>query len=274
MYEAILSCLALGILILAALRQRESGRAKKFGRLKNPIGSAMTIGNRELQQDVLGSALGDEGAVMVLADGMGRGEGGKIAAKLTVDTFLDLYNEYQAFDKPQYYFRRAYGQANHKILNVLDDRQGTASAAVALIRNNILYYALVGSVRIAVYRNGDLVPVSEGQTVGVLARHRYEEGRISKQTAISLLEEDRLYNVLGQDDFHDIEFFSQPITLYPRDVVLMMTDGVTETLKWTDIENTVKQGGTPQEIALHIIDAVNKKPAEDKDNAAVLLYQN
>ena len=273
MYEVILAGLAVLVLVLLALRSQEA-RPETGRRAGNPIGSSMTIGERELQQDHLGSALGDEGAIMVLADGMGRREGGKIAARIAVDTFLDLYNEYQAFDKPQYYFRRAYQLANHKILNTLEERQGMASAAVALVRNNVLYYALVGSVRIAVFRKGDLIPVSEGQTIDVLARHRYEEGRISKQTALALLEEQRLYNVLGKDDFHDIEFFSKPLTLCDGDVVLLMTDGVSHALKWVEIENTLKRGGLPNEMAGRVIEAVNKSSVDDKDNASVLLYQN
>ena len=267
--------IVLGLLILALFlfRRQESSPIfhKGYG---NPIGSSMTIGEREIQQDHLGSALGDRGAIMVLADGMGRGQGGKIAARIAVDTFLDLYNEYQAFDKPQYYFRRAFHLANHKILEVIEERQGMASVAVAMLREGVLYYALVGSVRIAVYRNGDLIPVSEGQTVDVMARHRYEEGRISKQTAIALLEQQRLYNVLGQDGFHDIEFFSKPLQLYAGDIVLMMTDGVNHALKWVEIENTLRRGGSPEEMAYHIIEAVNKSAAEEKDNASVLLYQN
>ena len=273
MYEGILFCLALAIIILMALRYQNTKAPAKVWR-DNPIGSSMTIGERVVQQDHLGSALGDKGAVMILADGMGSGQGGKIAAKLAVDVFLDLYNEYQAFDKPQYYFRKAFQMANHKILSALDERQGSASAAVALIRDNTLYYALVGSVKIAVLRGGDLIPVSEGQTVGMLARHRYQEGRISKQTAIALLNEQRLYNVLGQDDFHDIEFFSQPLTLSPGDTVVMMTDGVTYALKWVDIESILKEATSPQDKAFRLTEAVNQSPATDKDNASVLLYQN
>lgn len=259
------------ILFLFVFRSLEP---KRRMRRKNPIGSAATIGAREIQQDYFGSALGDEGALMVLADGMGRGEGGKIAARVAVEVFLDLYHEYQAFDKPQYYFRRAFNLANHRILTILEERRGMASAAVAMVRDDVLYYALVGSVQVAVYRKGDLIPVTEGQTIDVLARHRYEEGRLSKQTAIRLMEQQRLYNILGTEEFRDIEFFSKPLTLYDDDIVLLMTDGVSHALKWVDIEKALEQGGTPEEMAHRIIEAVDGSTVEDKDNASVLLYMN
>ena len=116
--------------------------------------------------------------------------------------------------------------------------------------------------------------VTEGQTIDVLARHRYEEGRLSRQTAIRLMEQQRLYNVLGTEEFRDIEFFSKPLQLYDDDIVLLMTDGVSHALKWVDIEKVLERGGTPEEMARHIIEAVDGSTAEDKDNASVLLYMN
>ena len=266
--------LVVAILILLGLRYMEP-KSRVLGRRKNPIGSAMTLGEREIQQDHLGSALGDEGTLMVLADGMGRGEGGKIAARIDVEVFQDLYQEYQSFDKPQYYFKRAFNLANHRILNVLDEKQGMASAAVAMVRDGYLYYALVGSVRITVFRDGNLIPVTEGQTISVLARQRYEEGLLSKQATIRLMEEQRLYNVLGTDEFRDIEAFSKPLKLYDGDLVVMMTDGVTNALKWVDIEQALDQGDTPEEKADNVIKAVERSSTvDDKDNASVLLYMN
>ena len=51
-------------------------------------------------------------------------------------------------------------------------------------------------------------------------------------------------------------------------------DGVTRALSWVDIEKALDQGGTPEEMARHITDAVDESTAEDKDNASVLLYMN
>ena len=280
METAILIILAIIILTLLCLRNRELLERILYGKKtpeeirSNPIGSAETIGNREIQQDFSGSALGDDSTLLVIADGRGRDQGGKIAAKIAVDTCLDLYEEYNNMEKPQYYFRRAFNLANHKILEVLDERVGTASAAVAIIKDNYLYYALVGSIKVAVFRGGDLIPVSEGQTIDILAKHRYEEGRISKETAISLLHEERLYNVLGQDTFSDIEFFSKPLALRPGDLVVMMTDGVSYALKWSQIEDCLRRGLSAQDMAKGIIAAVESSGQDDKDNAAVLIFEN
>lgn len=237
---------------------------------RNPIGTAATIGQRQLQQDLTGSALGDAGGLLLLADG--RGQAGKIAAKLAIDTCLDLYQECQAGEKPQYYFRKAFQAANHKILSVLEDGRGSTCLAAAIIERSRLYYALVGNSRIALFRDGDLVPVTEGQTIDILAQHRYQQGRISKEQALKLLHERRLYNFVGQDGFHDIEFFSEPIELQPGDVVVILSDGVTETAPWRKIEDCLSLPITPQEKAQRIIALVEASKREDKDNASVILY--
>ncbi|MBR3721207.1 MAG: SpoIIE family protein phosphatase [Selenomonadaceae bacterium] len=269
MYEAILVLVAVLIAFFLYKRSHLNGLTG----LSNPIGSAATIGERAIQADCSGSALGDCGAILVIADGKGRGNDAKIAAKLAVDTFLDLYGDYQFFDKPQYYFQRAFRLANQKILNVLQDGAG-ASAGVVLINNSMMYYALVGSVQVAVYRGGNLVPVSEGQTVDMLARRAFKAGRIQRETAISLLKEERAFNTLGQDGFHDIEFFSKPLTLEKGDIAVLMTDGVFHALKWREIEDAIKKSGSPTDIAERITKAAEKSDATDKDNASVILYMN
>ena len=47
------------------------------------------IGDRDEQQDSFGYSFGKEEGMIVVCDGMGGLEGGKIAGKLAVETFLD-----------------------------------------------------------------------------------------------------------------------------------------------------------------------------------------
>ena len=119
--------------------------------------------------------------------------------------------------------------------------------------------------------SADLIPVSEGQTIDVLAKHRYEEGKISKQETLALLDRHRRYNVLGQDSFQDIEFLSKPITLKENDMIVLMSEGVFNTLRWVEIEDTLSTNDSVQTLANNIINLVNKSPMVDKDNASILI---
>lgn len=236
-------------------------------------GAAKTIGNREVQEDEYGITESEEGTMAVLADGMGKHFGGKIAGRIAVQVFLDMFEDKNAFYNPQYSFRKAFQGANREILNQLDEKQGSASVGVVMIKERSLYYAVVGNVKVAVYRNHELVPVTSGHTISVLAQKKYEEGKLTRQEAVALMEHHRLYNYVGQDGFHEVEFFDKPITLHSGEFVLLMSDGMYETAKWKDMETCLEKEGTCQERAFELVELVNQGAEEDKDNASVVVLK-
>lgn len=236
------------------------------------IGKSMTIGGREVQEDQIGSMETAAGIMAVLADGAGKAYGGRIASRIAVDACMDIFRDYNAFHNPQYFFRKAFHRANKEILKTLgDDNRGSASLGCVMIRAGILYYALVGNVKICVYREGNLIPVSSGHTIAVLAEQKFHEGIISRQDALRLLENKRLYNYLGQDGFKDIELFDAPVRMKQGDIVVLMSDGIYELLGAREIEAVLGQKGDCQQKAYDIIELVNQNPKEEKDNASIVL---
>ena len=244
-------------------------------RLRSPdVGSSMTIGGREVQEDFVGTLATQTGLVAVLADGMGKAYGARIASRTAVETFLDLFRDYNAFDNPQYYFRKSFHAANRAILRELgDEGYGAASVGVAMIRENWLFYAVVGNVKLCVFRNGDLVPVSAGHTLDVLAEQSFRTGRLSREDALVMLENHRLYNYLGQDSFKDIEIFDRPISLQRGDIIVLMSDGLYELIPWKEIEDVLSGGQDCQSMAYALMEKVNQNSAEDRDNASVILLR-
>lgn len=238
------------------------------------VGSSMTIGSREVQEDQVGTLYTPSGLLTVLADGMGKEYGGRIASRAAVETFLDLFKDYNAFDNPQYYFRKAFAAANRVILRILDnERRGSASVGAAMIRDGWLYYAVVGNVKVCVYRNGDLVPMSTGHTLDVLAEEKFRIGRISREDALVLLETHRLYNYVGQDGFKDVEYIDRPVALRRGDIIVLMSDGVYDLVPWRAIEDILAHGQDCQRMAFEITERVNTTVAEHKDNASVILVR-
>jgi len=255
--------------ILHILRQKEIHAKNNFSAAKYEIGAASTLGTREIQQDYFGVKENQEAILMLLADGTGTE--GEIAAKLTIDTFRDLFNDTNAVEKPQYFFRRAANAANKKITNTLEERQGETSLAAVMLKGSKFFYTVVGNCRITVFRKGDLIPVSEGQTVDILARHGYNEGKISKQETLKLLDNHRRYNVLGKDSFEEIEIYDKPLELQPKDLIVIMSEGIFNTLRWVEIENILEKNNPVQSLADEIIAKVNDSPMVDKSNATVLI---
>lgn len=236
------------------------------------IGISMTVGSRDVQEDQAGTEVTEAGTMAVLADGAGKAFGGRIASRTAVETFVELFRDYNAFYNPQYYFKKAFHRANREILkNLQDETYGSSSAGCVLLRAGYLYYAVVGNVKICVFREGSLVPVSTGHTVAVLAEEKFREGKISRQDALALLENQRLYNSLGRDGFQEIEVFDAPVRLKRGDIIALMSDGVHELLGFKEMEEILKETKSCQEKAFEIIELVNKNPGERKDNASVVL---
>ncbi len=236
-------------------------------------GASRTIGTREIQEDEYAILESQDGVMAVLADGKGKHAGGKIASHAAVEVFKEVFSDKNAFYNPQYYLRKAFQGANREILKLVEDGQGQASVAAVMIKDSRMYYAVVGNVKIAVYRNRELVPITVGHTIDMLARKQYSEGKLSRQEAAALLEQHQLYNFVGQDGFQDIEFFDTPITLRGGEYILLMSDGLYEEVRWKDMEDCLEQEGTCQEKAYALVELVNQSEAEDKDNASVVILR-
>lgn len=275
-HSMLLISLSLFIVVLLIIRIRiitkYTEKLKKNSGIE--LGGSMTIGTREIQEDCYFLKESRNGVLMVLADGMGEAYGGRIASRTAVSTFSDLFESYNALDNPQYFFKKAFHSSNNEILKVLDcGGKGMASLASAIVYNNKLFYASVGNVKIYVYRNGDLVSMTTGHTLDALAKKEFLRGKITKEEALYLLDKQRVYNYLGQDEFCDLEIFDTPVTLIKNDIVILMTDGVYDLLSYKELEQVLNKPISCNQIAYEIIEKVNLSKQQDKDNASIILLR-
>jgi len=268
-----ITIVVLGVMAIILIIYRfNMGRAKGI-RASCSYGAAMTIGSRQIQSDAYEILEQEEGIMAVLADGMGKGYGGKIASQIAVETVEELFENRHAFYHPQYYFGKAFRAANRQILDTLNGERGGASVAAILIQKRKLYYGLVGGVKLAVYRKGELIPITSGHTIGVLAQERYREGKLTRQEAIKLLEEQRLYNYLGQEEFREIEFFDLPVNLYGGEYVVLLSDGLYEGIPWRELEECLGKPTSCKEKALEMVEKINNKIQEEVGNASVVIVK-
>lgn len=259
---------------LIRLVQAVAGRVSRC-----EIGCSKTIGSREVQEDFYEVVRSSEGILAVLADGMGKELGGKIAARKVTEVFAELFQEYNALDHPFYFFQKAFQTANREVLKLFEDGRGSAVASAIMLRESPvcgeypqMYYAIVGNVRVAVLRSGELIPVGSGHTINVLAQDKYYSGDITREDALALLDVNRIYNYIGKDHFEDIEFYDTPIQLKKNDVVVLMSDGIYEGMEWKELEESLDRPTRCQKLAYDVIEHINRK-TEDKDNASIVLLR-
>lgn len=269
--EGILLLIYLLILILAAFRFLKKDKGKVMRRFRT--GKAMTIGTRQVQEDDYGICQSREGFLAVLADGMGRNYGGRVSSRIAVDILKEQFAEYRGVENPAYFFRKSFHRINREILNQFDDGRGGASVGAVIIKDNFLYYAVAGNVKLAVSRKDSLIPLSSGHTIDMLVENRFMKGAITREAALQMLENKRLYNYLGQDGFKEIEFFDTPVRLKEKDIVVLMSDGLYEGIEWKSVEEILAGKKKCQQKAYDIVEAINADSRKEKDNASIVLIE-
>lgn len=269
----ILSALYILLVIYRCSFFRREDYIRETGKKTVDHGICQTTGTQEVQADRADIWTSRAGTMAVLADGIGSANTGAVCAQIALDTILDQYEPYQELHNPAYFFKMAFSDANRRIQKTIEDRRGGASAGAVFIDKTHLHYAVAGDIRIALLRGEELIPLSKGQTLDVLAEQAYDEGKISKQDAIFSMEEKRVWNYLGQDGFHEIEICEKPIRLKPGDKVLLISKGIFEELSWREMEDILVGAGPAQKLAGSMVWEAEHKDDSEKDNGSVVLIQ-
>ena len=232
------------------------------------------LGDEELQSDCLYSNQTSAGMLALAVDGIGRQGIGKVCARIAVKAISELYMSYSDIEKPEYFLSIAIERAHQEIKQFLNERYGGASIGCGIIKKNQLHYAVTGNVEIWLCRNQSLIPLTQGQTLDVLAKQSYENGRIDKETAIRACNEKRVYNYAGQETFQKIELCQLPIRLQERDLLLFLTKGVKETLTEKELLDclSAKNESAIEKVSM-ISEYFARSNKRDRDNASVLLVQ-
>lgn len=235
-------------------------------------GMAQSTGNKEVQADVMQVRITSAGKLAVLADGIGKENTGKVCASLAVKELIEAFSFYKALHNPEYFFQRTLYRIHKEIQRLLEEGQGGASVAAVFLGGGRLHYALAGQIQLALFRKGELIPLSEGQTIGVLAQQAYKNGKISRQKTLQALKAKDIWNYVGKDGFHQMEICEIPIELKKGDLVVMMTKGIFEEVSYACLERIlINPSLTAQEKAEKAIRLVERSGREDKENGSILV---
>lgn len=129
-------------------------------------------GSRKSLEDRIETKLltvrGRQFLISVVADGMGGGSEGEIAAQTTIDTILDYCEKSAAGDISEMLIG-AITAANTKVVSNPALNGSGSTATIVVIQNNTLYVASVGDSRAYLVRNSELHQLTTDHTKGYLA---------------------------------------------------------------------------------------------------------
>ncbi|AVK48370.1 protein phosphatase [Clostridium sp. MF28] len=237
------------------------------------IANEIFIGNEEIQEDYLEVVNKSSGTMAVLADGLGKNEAGRISSIVAVKTISKLFKEEGNKEKITYFFKKAFNKASREIIKRVEKDKGGASVLSVIIYDNLLSYALVGDVMLAIFRNKELVKLSNGHSISEVAKKQYYNGKIQKDEALYALKEKKLLYYIGQGSFRDIEISETPIELQKSDIIILMSRGVYEGLRWIEIERILgNKKANINEICGQIMENV-KDNNKNNCNGSIMLMK-
>lgn len=189
------------------------------------------LGDRDDQQDSFGYGLMQEEGLVVVCDGMGGHEGGKMASELAADLFLERYGQMDPQENPLSMLLTAAKRADEGISQLKDRngeclRAGSTLVSVLVSRRKLLWCS-VGDSRAYLMRGGEMVQLT--------LDHNYHTVLIGKRNA-GLLDEaafreesargEALISFLGIGNLALVDYSETPLEIMRDDKIILMSDGL------------------------------------------------
>ena len=255
------------------LRYRRDNEASPIGgNLSVAIGNAQIIGTREKQDDSFATSIMPYGVMAIVADGIGGYINGNLASKIAVETYLDDFERRNATDNISYYFQTSAVLSNGRIRDEFGEAKGGTTAVAVVLAEGKMYWTSVGDSNIAVIRNRRLIEINRKENVKNWLEDQYLAGAINKEAAMGGPMDKRLVNYLGYDGFKKASESDRPILLKKKDQILIYSDGV-EVIGQIELENIMSRKGTAQKKAEMIMEAIENKKVNSKDNSTIIILE-
>lgn len=231
------------------------------------------------REDTPDLRLFDEGALLVVADGLGGHANGEIASKLAVSMVRDVLKNPPAPEGdddadprdagPLPQLRTAITKANESIYQTNRDlghgsRPMGTTLLAAVVQPRRVYIANVGDSRAYQFREGEIIAVTEDHS---WVDEQVKLGLMSRAEA----ETDQRKNIVTRcvGTHADTSVDTYLWHLVPGDMLLLCTDGLVNMVSDKDIKREFTRGGTAAEIAQRLVAKANDNGG--KDNITVIV---
>lgn len=206
--------------------------------------------------------------LLVLADGMGGHAAGDMASSTVVAELVHLDGESYGADEALAQLRKAVVRANERLRDEMDeepDLEGMGTTLIAFLRSgNKLAMANIGDSRAYLVRGGVFTQITKDHS---LVQALLDDGRITEAEAEHHPQRSFVTRVLtGRvDDEPDLSLREAQI----GDRYLMCSDGLSDYVAKSTIEDIITSEGAPGEIADRLIAIALKASA--RDNVTVVV---
>ena len=199
--------------------------------------------------------------LFIVADGMGGHQAGDFASRYAVENVLDYIRR----AKPDSLIRvadRAIRHANKKVFEKAHSDEALrgmgTTIVVAYIEDDQLFVANVGDSRVYLYRNGELVQLTEDHTyVNTLLN----AGIISQEQAAVDERKNVITKALGAEDTVEPDFFQ--LEIVKDDILILCTDGLYDEVDERSMKTILEKDISMSDVCAEMVDAANKNGGHD-----------
>lgn len=202
------------------------------------------LGDREEQQDAFGYELMSGEGLVVVCDGMGGHNGGKLASNVAVKTFLETYTNAYPFSDVVSFLHNAIFQANKSVCNLKDQNgnplKGGSTIVALVIKNKELFWSSVGDSRAYLFRDGQLVQFTLDHNYGTVLKEQLNAGIIDRSKyEVENQKSEALISFLGMQDLKLIDYNDSSLKLQTNDKIIIMSDGLYKLISDQEIERLI-----------------------------------
>ncbi len=208
-----------------------------------------------------------------VCDGMGGVAGGSIASKIiseNLEEFLYMNEFEKSFDDEEVILN-AIDKANSEIFSSakLDEKlkgMGSTITGFTLIGDKCRVYN-VGDSRTYVYRKGVLTQITEDHSI---AYELYKNGSITKEEIATYPQKNYITRAVGVSSEVEVDMYT--LTLEKDDIVIVVSDGLSNFVSVDDIINLIKLNENIFDLAQELLQKALKNKASDNITVVTALY--
>ncbi len=213
---------------------------------------------RDENQDDFGWLTTPNGELLLVADGMGGSEGGRLAAETAINGIRAYFDEQSGPVTEM--LRHAIQHANSEVHKQAVRGTGLAdmgtTIVVLVVKDGLAYTGHVGDSRIYLQRNNTLTRLTKDHSK---VQKLVDAGKISEEEAETHEDAHLISRCIGCDEKVEADVRPDPIIIQPGDAFLLCSDGLSSLVK-------------DEEISLQLNDRV-KTPNQTCQNLVALALE-
>jgi PPM family protein phosphatase len=230
----------------------------------------LTTGEAEFEADATPHKLGERGALLVVADGMGGAVAGKLASEMTVAALRDALIHDSSTLSLSVRLAHATETANHQVYEFATQNpelkgMGTTLTAV-LVQNNSAYISQVGDSRAYLIRDEKIHQLTKDQT---LVQRLLDDGRITPEEALNYSKH-VILQAIGPNP--TVDYALGAIELQHNDCLLLCSDGLSGNVNSDELLDAVHKSPTLADACNLLVDLANERGGDDNITVVIAKF--